>query len=81
MNNTWGYSLSESWENMEYRLFKEIRGSLEDAEEDYLFKKRVDMIPFTEGENFEEITNEDIYHTLKEIDKYIEKDNKKQIRY
>ena len=49
MNNTWGYSLSESWENMEYRLFKEIRGSLEDAEEDYLFKKRVDMIPFTEG--------------------------------
>lgn len=41
-----------------------------------MFRKRMDSVPFTVGEKFQEASNEDIYNNLKEIDSYLHKNNK-----
>lgn len=44
--------------------------------EDFLERKRMNSVPFTLDEKFEEATNEDIYKNLKEIDTYLRKNTK-----
>lgn len=75
-NQGWQYYLDEKWQNNEARLYDKIKAELEDTESDFMFRKRMDTVPFTIGEKFEEASNEDIYNNLKEIDSYLHKNTK-----
>ena len=75
-NKNWQYNVSEKWQNTEICLFNSIKDQLASAEEDFFTKRRMNSVPFTIDEKFEEATNQDIYKNLKEIDTYLHKKDK-----
>jgi hypothetical protein len=44
-----------------------VRGALSATFENYLLRKRMEVVPFTEDDPFEEINNDDIYKDLREV--------------
>jgi hypothetical protein len=51
-NPQWNYVLGNTWENKEKIKYKELKDDLEDAYDQYIIKKRLSVIPFTEEERF-----------------------------
>lgn len=49
--------MSGKWQNSELTLYNKIKNTLEDTLDDYTSRKRMNSVPFTLDEKFEEATN------------------------
>ena len=76
-NKGWQYKLGKQWSNKELIEYERVKDSLQETFDDYLLRKRMDVIPFTEELAVEEFNNEEIYKDLKEIEGYLQKSAKK----
>jgi len=76
-NRYWMYEVNKEWANKETIEYMKVRGLLSGAFENYLLRKRMEVVPFTEDNPFEEINNDDIYKDLREVEGYLQKTGKK----
>lgn len=56
-NKSWRYDLSDKWKNNELTLYHHIKEQLDAAAEEYSARRRMNSVPFTIDEKFEEATN------------------------
>jgi hypothetical protein len=54
-----------------------MRKNLNAIFEDYLYRKRLENVPFTDENIYEEINNDEIYKDLREVEGYLQKSSKK----
>ncbi len=56
-NKGWSYEIHKEWSNKETNAYVAIKKQLSQTFEDYLHRKRIEVVPFTDDNIYEEINN------------------------
>lgn len=57
-NKHWAYEVSKGWSNKETIEYIKVKAQLSQTFDDYLLRKRMEVVPFTEDNTYEEINND-----------------------